>query len=780
MNTLTTTNIGRIRRLGRLAILALCIAPCLASAADQKAGKILITTNPASSLGSVSNGTVKFESGTKIQWADGTVLSNTPTVTGGLLTVTPTLQFGLTTQAVADAIIGYWPNLDTNGTGGGGGGTTVTNIIGTNQFITTGFNVQMGTNLVLRWVGGTNLFIDFVNDSGFVTSTITNGVNTRISDLISSLGTAAYSNATAFLPSSYPVLTNVADTSDIDLTASAGVVSGVLSNTGVSSGTYSNAVVQVDAKGRVIVISTGGTPLYSYTETDPIFGSWSNNFHARAANALTNLVNAFGVGGGIGTNLVYSFTPTNASVGLYNGGTNTSGIVSVLYGTNDQTGGVGSTNYVLLADGSDLITMSNDVDNTALSVFDAAGTPLIQFSGSFYENLAIGNGATVGAAGVSIGRESTGGDGVTLGYSASSSDGSVVIGYNAGANDFAVAIGEDATASGPAFSGNIAIGTGDAASGDSRPASASGLHSIALGMESSVEAGTNNTALGYWSRVSGEIANAVQLGLGTNTTTGTLQFRHFQLLDANGIVPVPRYHANVATNFSFINDFGHGYDASTRTVHGTNFALAVASSNAAAGELFLTTNGATITIHSGTNDQTGGSSIAFDGLQPAFLGTDLQPKAISNFWGRIEQFIDSTIVAGGAGFGTAYTNSVQIGDLLVTIPRDALRTNGNIDATWLSIDYFLVGNNTNTFIDLFLYAQQRGADRSITNSLLVYTNVTSFGAVALNVPTNFAIAQSSLISTNLLDHKLRIRSRSIASSPLTNNGVVFIGGAKGF
>lgn len=242
------------------------------------------------------------------------------------------------------------------------------------------------------------------------------------------------------------------------------------------------------------------------------------------------------------------------------------------------------------------------------------------------------------------------------------------------------------------------------------------------------------------------------------------------LSDFNNDVPFLVTETDPLALKSAVNAFGTGGGIVTNWI----YEVAAGSNTTVSVE----TNAQTITYT--VNASGGGGSVSFYGDEFVVRGSDFQPKAVSNFWGKAEVFIDSTIVVSGAGFGTYYTNSVQRGDLIATIPRNALRTNGNLYATALALHYFHFGNNTNTFIDVFLYDQQTGADGSITNSLLIYTNAASFGAVAVNVPTNFPIPLSGISATNLLDKVLRVSVQSTATDYRTNNGTAIIGVKVGF
>lgn len=110
----------------------------------------------------------------------------------------------------------------------------------------------------------------------------------------------------------------------------------------------------------------------------------------------------------------------------------------------------------------------------------------------------------------------------------------------------AIATGEESTALGArAISdgwGSVAAGTGSFASIDKAVALGyravvSNRVGVAVGAHTSVAA-NDGTALGFKARATAK--KAVQIGEGNNANAGTLQFRSFQLLDANGTIPAER------------------------------------------------------------------------------------------------------------------------------------------------------------------------------------------------------------------------------------------------
>ncbi len=107
---------------------------------------------------------------------------------------------------------------------------------------------------------------------------------------------------------------------------------------------------------------------------------------------------------------------------------------------------------------------------------------------------------------------------------------SVAVGYSAAASGLnTIAIGYNANTT-SAYS--ISIG--------STTSSASGS-TVVVGFSSSVGSNsTNSTAIGRSAVIGNNASNACQIGVGTNSKPGTLQFRSWQLLDNNGKIPLAR------------------------------------------------------------------------------------------------------------------------------------------------------------------------------------------------------------------------------------------------
>jgi hypothetical protein len=123
-----------------------------------------------------------------------------------------------------------------------------------------------------------------------------------------------------------------------------------------------------------------------------------------------------------------------------------------------------------------------------------------------------------------------------FGYTDINGDNAVAVGINCGAGEGGVAVGEEAAAE----NNSVAIGyaaciedANSVAVGEGAAVVCNSTGGTAVGEAANVDSSPNGTALGKSAYVS-NAANAVQLGQGTNERPGTLQFRSFPLMDADG------------------------------------------------------------------------------------------------------------------------------------------------------------------------------------------------------------------------------------------------------
>ena len=133
-----------------------------------------------------------------------------------------------------------------------------------------------------------------------------------------------------------------------------------------------------------------------------------------------------------------------------------------------------------------------------------------------------------------------------FGYTDINGDNAVAVGMNCGAAEGGVAVGEEAGAE----ANSVAIGhvacteDGNAVViGADAGIVCESVGGTAVGNAASIEASTGAVALGRNARVE-NVANAVQLGQGANSTPGTLQFRSFPLMDAQGKIAAQALDAN--------------------------------------------------------------------------------------------------------------------------------------------------------------------------------------------------------------------------------------------
>ena len=114
------------------------------------------------------------------------------------------------------------------------------------------------------------------------------------------------------------------------------------------------------------------------------------------------------------------------------------------------------------------------------------------------------------------------------GNSSATGAGSTVVGAESNAsNNYATALGYNAIAS---EESSTAVGS---------YSYALQFSSIAIGNEATANA-ESSVAIGYFANVAEGASHAVQLGEGTNSSSGTLQFRTYRLVDADGYIPQER------------------------------------------------------------------------------------------------------------------------------------------------------------------------------------------------------------------------------------------------
>ena len=159
-----------------------------------------------------------------------------------------------------------------------------------------------------------------------------------------------------------------------------------------------------------------------------------------------------------------------------------------------------------------------------------------QQSGS-YQNLYVGR-ATQDGIGRNIAetyaKSISGTNGFEAGGGSGTGTETVSIGNGANANaNYSIAIGSNTHA------GLTSTGQGAIAIGNSADAPAQG--SISIGQNSQAS-GSPAIAIGDTAKVAA--SGAIQIGTGTNSVGNTVQFRSYQLLDANGNIPVERLNGH--------------------------------------------------------------------------------------------------------------------------------------------------------------------------------------------------------------------------------------------
>lgn len=243
--------------------------------------------------------------------------------------------------------------------------------------------------------------------------------------------------------------------------------------------------------------------------------------------------------------------------------------------------------------------------------------------------------ASTNASGVQIGEGATANIGsgigsVSIGYHATSQGSGVAVGDEATASDNGIAIGLAPTVSGNsvgigqtpmASAGGVAIGNGAAAPGGVA------IGQLAMANETGIAIGPNADAtggvgIGGDATGSGSIAigavgpctatatDAIQLGWGSNTNSGTLQVLSYQLMDANGMVPTGRLPSATSetdpafTNWIATNSYIKALPQTTNVfawgwlVAGTNWGPLVATSNSLSRVDLQTASGAySVSVH---------------------------------------------------------------------------------------------------------------------------------------------------------------------------------------
>lgn len=119
--------------------------------------------------------------------------------------------------------------------------------------------------------------------------------------------------------------------------------------------------------------------------------------------------------------------------------------------------------------------------------------------------------------------EVTGDNAVAVGMNCSAAANSVTVGEESFSEEHSVVVGYASCAE---MADSVIVGCDSGVVGDAN-------RGTAIGTEASIDGGDNAVAIGYRAQIDGA-SNAVQLGTGTNSTAGTLQFRSFPLMNANG------------------------------------------------------------------------------------------------------------------------------------------------------------------------------------------------------------------------------------------------------
>ncbi|MBO5956691.1 MAG: hypothetical protein J6Q39_03975 [Bacteroidales bacterium] len=145
---------------------------------------------------------------------------------------------------------------------------------------------------------------------------------------------------------------------------------------------------------------------------------------------------------------------------------------------------------------------------------------------------------------------------INVGYLSSATANSISLGRYAASISGGIAIGTEASSIGtqvtteyPIPTYNIAIGTYAKTHQQETGRNSSG--NIAIGHSAQTRGGMS-TAIGYRAYV--EADNAIQLGQGSNTTEGSLQFLNYPLVDANGKIPAERLPDDIGGGYKTLDE----------------------------------------------------------------------------------------------------------------------------------------------------------------------------------------------------------------------------------
>lgn len=237
----------------------------------------------------------------------------------------------------------------------------------------------------------------------------------------------------------------------------------------------------------------------------------------------------------------------------------------------------------------------------------------------------IGTAAVCSGAGAAVGSGASATTGGAVGYNASATSGGGAVGVNASAQNGG-AVGSGASATNGGAVGSVASATSGGAVGNNAKATTGG-------------------AVGNNAKATED--GAVQLGSGTNDKANTLQFRDYQIVDANGNIPASRLSAN----------------SPVRSVNGQTGAVSLSAADvgaAAASDLndYLPLTGGTLTGNltgqyitgswlqaTAANHQTSAASkiAVFDGSGWLYYRTSAE--LLSDIGAATESYVNSQIAA---------------------------------------------------------------------------------------------------------------------------------------